>query len=71
MTVATTHYVRVDDNDQPITLLRGRAGPVDRWEKGKWVNTGLFQPQLAGLGGSSDYRQLRDEDVAKWKKRLG
>ncbi len=69
--MATTHYVRVDNDGQPTALFRGRAGPVDRWDKGKWVNTGLFQPQLAGLGGATDYRVLRDEDVAKWKKRLG
>ena len=71
MTVAITHYVRTDDDGQPILLLRGRAGPVDRWEDGKWVNTGLFQPQLDGLGGASDYRRLRDEDVAEWKATLG
>ncbi len=69
--MATTHYVRVDDDGEPIRLLRGRAGPVDRWEDGKWINTGLFQPQLDGLGGSSDYRQVRDEDVDGWKARLG
>lgn len=71
MTVAITHYVRVDNDDQPITLLRGRAGPVDRWDNGKWVNTGLFQPQLDGLGGETHYRRLRDEDVAEWKGKLG
>jgi len=71
MTVAIAHYVRVDYDGQPVRLLRGLAGPVERWDDGKWVKTGLFQPQLDGLGGASDYRQLRDEDVAKWKRRLG
>ena len=69
--MAITHYVRVDDDEQPTALFRGRAGPVDRWDKGKWVNTGLFQPQLAGLGGATDYRVLPDDRVAEWKKKLG
>ena len=69
--VAITHYVRVDDDDNPMRLLRGLAGPVERWEDGEWVATGLFQPQLDGLGGSSDYRRLRDEDVAEWQATLG
>ena len=53
-----------------MRLLRGLAGPVERWEDGEWVATGLFQPQLDGLGGSSDYRRLRDEDVAEWQATL-
>ena len=69
--MAITHYVRVDDDGNPMRLLRGLAGPVERWEDGEWVATGLFQPQLDGLGGSSDYRRLRDEDVAGWQATLG
>ena len=69
-TVAVTHYVRVDDDGNPMRLLRGRAGPVDVWNGSEWVSTSLFQPQLDGLGGASDYRRLRDEDVAEWQATL-
>ena len=47
-------------------LARSNGGRTARW-----VSTGLFQPQLDGLGGASDYRQLRDEDVAEWQGKLG
>lgn len=62
-------FIKVDIDQQPKRLLRTN-GAVDVWFQGEWRNTVLSPAELDGLGGSSDYYQIRDEDVPRFQRQL-
>ncbi len=66
----TTYYVRTDDSNTPIRLLRADGGTVAVWNgaKAEWVDVDLSPAQLGGLGGSADYRRLDKELVEPWQE---
>ena len=65
-----TYYVRTDDSDTPIRLLRADGGTVAVWNgaKSEWVDTDLSPMQLGGMGGSADYRRVRGVDSELWQQ---
>ena len=68
--MAKTYYVRTDDSDTPIRLLRADGGTVAVWNgaKAEWVDTDLSPMQLGGLGGSADYQMLDQSLVVIWQE---
>ncbi len=68
--MAKTYYVRTDDSDTPIRLLRADGGTVAVWNgtKSEWVATDLSPLQLGGLGGSADYQRLDEELAGVWQE---
>ena len=56
--------------ETPERLLRSEGAAVAVWYQDEWRPTVLSILELDGLGGSSDYRRIKSQDVAKWKAAL-
>ena len=70
---ATRYWVKVDDDNRVIMLLRAVdfSAYAEIWEGGdNWRETRHTVPQLDGAGGSVDFLKLRPEDVERVKAEL-
>ena len=58
------YWVKTNIDNRPVNLYRETGTRVDVWHEGEWRPTQLSRPELDGLGGSADFRQLSPKAAA-------